>query len=87
MPSSSDEDEEKEKNVLEEENLAQIAIIENNNEDERDFDVDEQIRREKEDPQFIGPIPPVPGRSEEEEQFEYLARLAEFEANKKVFSL
>ncbi|KAL7074571.1 hypothetical protein ACQ4LE_006360 [Meloidogyne hapla] len=78
LPSSSDEDEE-EKNLLNEGNLAQIEL---NNEEGRDFEIEENNNRD--DEHLIGPIPPVLGRSEEEEQFEYLARLAEFEANKKA---
>uniref|UniRef100_A0A915MAT1 DUF3752 domain-containing protein n=1 Tax=Meloidogyne javanica TaxID=6303 RepID=A0A915MAT1_MELJA len=53
----------------------------------RDFEIEGEREAEirgEEDSFVIGPIPPVPGRSEEEEQFEYLARLAEFEANKKA---
>jgi len=84
LPSSSDEEEEQEIN---EGNLAQIEL---NNEERggRDFEIEGEREAEirgEEDSFVIGPIPPVPGRSEEEEQFEYLARLAEFEANKKVF--
>jgi len=88
LPSSSDEEEDEQQ--INEGNLAQIEL---NNEEGgggggRDFEIEgerEAENRGEEDSFVIGPIPPVPGRSEEEEQFEYLARLAEFEANKKVF--
>ncbi|CAK5090272.1 unnamed protein product [Meloidogyne enterolobii] len=85
LPSSSDEEEEDEQEINEG-NLAQIEL---NNEEGggRDFEIEgerEAENRGEEDSFVIGPIPPVPGRSEEEEQFEYLARLAEFEANKKA---
>uniref|UniRef100_A0A915P8H9 DUF3752 domain-containing protein n=1 Tax=Meloidogyne floridensis TaxID=298350 RepID=A0A915P8H9_9BILA len=85
LPSSSDEEEEEEQEINEG-NLAQIEL---NNEERggRDFEIEgerEADNRGEEDSFVIGPIPPVPGRSEEEEQFEYLARLAEFEANKKA---
>ncbi|KAF7634894.1 hypothetical protein Mgra_00005635 [Meloidogyne graminicola] len=84
LPCSSDEDEEEVEegkgNALEEGNSAQIVLDENRDEG-RDFEVEQSNGNDVD--QFIGPVPPVPGRSDEE-HFEYLARLAEFEANKKA---
>lgn len=44
----------------------------------------ENEEEEDEEEMVIGPMPPAPGKSDEEETAEYLARLAQFEANKQA---
>jgi hypothetical protein len=74
LPSSSDEDDEEGNDEVEDEGR---EMQNGRNKMGRDEEEDEEEM-------VIGPMPPAPGKSDEEETAEYLARLAQFEANKQA---